>query len=328
MSRTARLLEILITLRTGSRFTVQQMATTFGVSRRTMLRDLHALTEMGVPLHSTPGPGGGYALAGDRRLPPLSLGVDEALGVLLSYEAFLRQAQAPFTAQSLSAVTKLRAALPSDVVRELDRIRRHVAILERPSPYQAPLLDGLLQAALDRTHLRAVYDSMSGVSDRLIFPFGLYASQGFWYCACYDHKREMNLSLRADRFLSIEPVPGMERPAHIAIADWLGVVEKDDGNGPTVRASVSPRGTKNFELIALFGPIAVDEQGRGRIESTIPRTEIEWYAARLMQVGSDVVVEAPPELIAAMAAKAHEIAALYGRSAHREAPQDPTDVPS
>lgn len=169
MSRTARLLEILITLRSGSRFTVQQMAATFGVSRRTMLRDLHALAEMGVPLHSTPGPGGGYALAGDRRLPPLSLGVDEALGVLLSYEAFLRQAQAPFTAQSLSAVTKLRAALPPDVVRELDRIRRHVGILERPSPYQAPILNALLQAALDRTHLRAVYDSMSGISDRLIF---------------------------------------------------------------------------------------------------------------------------------------------------------------
>lgn len=312
MSRTARLLEVLITLQTRSRFTVQQMAVEFGVSRRTMLRDLHALSEMGVPLQSTPGPGGGYALAANRRLPPLSLSVDEALGMLLSYEAFLRQAQAPFTNQSLSAVTKLRAALPPDVVRELDRIRRHVAVLEKPPVCEAPLLGALLQGALDRTHLRVVYDSTSGVSERLIFPFGLYASHGFWYCACYDHKREMNLSLRADRFCSIETVEGLERPAHITVSNWLNVVEQDDGNGLPVRATVTPRGKKNFELTSLFGPIVVDDQGRGRIVTTIPRSEIAWYAARLMAVGSDVVVESPPELIDAMAEKAREITTLYG----------------
>src|ERR687886_894829 len=154
MSRMERLLEKLIALRTRPRFTVQELADEFGVSRRTMLRDLQALAGMGVPLAAMPGPGGGYELTPGHRLLPLSLTTDEALGLLLSYEAFLQNASSPFSTQSLSAVTKVRAALPADVVAELDHLRRYIAILDRPRGVTAPLLGELLQAACDGVHLR------------------------------------------------------------------------------------------------------------------------------------------------------------------------------
>ncbi len=310
MSRMQRLLELLIKLQTKPRFTAGEMAEEFRVSRRTMLRDLAALSEMGDPLVSTPGPGGGYSLLPGRRLLPLSLTIDEALGVLMSYEAFLQYAQSPFSTASLSAVTKLRAVLPPDVVGQIDRIHRHVAVIERPRSYEAPLLGELLQASLDGAHLLALYDSRSGVSERVIFPFGLYASAGYWYCACHDYRRGMNLSLRADRFLSIQRVGGYERPEHIHVLDWLGVVEHDDGQGLPFRARVARRGMKRYDLESLFGPVASDECG-GSIDATIPASEVEWYAERLLPVGTDIVVESPPELIWAMRRKADEIVALY-----------------
>jgi len=40
--------------------------------------------------------------------------VDEALGLIFSYEFFLRYSESPFSAQNLSAVTKLRAVLLPD----------------------------------------------------------------------------------------------------------------------------------------------------------------------------------------------------------------------
>ena len=202
MSRTARLLELLVRVQTKPRFTAGELAEEFGVSRRTMLRDLRAISEMGIPLRSTLGPGGGYSLPrGGRRLSP-SLTVDEALALIVSYEALMRYPVSPFSSQSLSAVTKLRAALPPDVVGELDRLRRHVAVVEPVREYEAPLLGELLGDALDGEHLKVIYDSIrSGASARVIYPFGLYASQGFWYCACFDLKGRANVSLRADRFL-------------------------------------------------------------------------------------------------------------------------------
>jgi predicted DNA-binding transcriptional regulator YafY len=313
MAQAARLMEVLFRLRARPRFTVQELADTLGVSRRTMLRDLHALSEMGIPLIATPGPGGGYGLARDQRLPPLALTVEEALGMLLSYEAFLQNAQSPFAAESLSAATKLRGLLPPDILNELDHLRRHVAIIERPRERAAPLLGELLRAALDRAHLRVVYETLSGRSERLIFPFGLFAQAGFWYCACYDYKREAHLSLRADRFISLARETGPKAPPHIPVATWQGVIERDDGPILPLRVVVTPRGMRRGDLPTLFGRLRPDKDGGGVIEGTIPQSQIDFYATLLLSAGADVLVEAPPELVAAMRRQIRTLAALYER---------------
>ena len=312
MSRTARLLELLIRVQSKPRFTAAELAEEFGVSRRTMLRDLSAISAMGVPLRSTPGPGGGYSLPrGSRRLSP-SLSVDEALALIASYEALLRSYPVhPFSTKSLSAVTKLRAALPKEVVAELDKLRRHVFVGGPVREYEAPLLGELLQAALDGAHLKVRYDSIeSGVTERVIFPHGLYASEGYWYCVCFDRKRKANIPMRADRLLSAERVEGFERPPELSIEDWVGSAREAAGERLRVRARVTERGRKSFELTTLFGTIAPDEGG-GALEAEIPRSELDYYASRLLSVGTDVTVEYPPELVEAMQDKAREVVRLY-----------------
>lgn len=221
MSRAERLLELMTRVRARGRFTVQEMADEFGVSRRTMLRDLHALSAMGVPLASVPGPGGGYSLPYPRRPVTLSLTAGEALGLILSYEAVLRDAPSPFREPSISAITKLRAALSPEVVRDLDRLRERVTAVGIERRYDAPFLADLLRAALDGVHLRVGYDSRRGPSDRLIFPYGLVVGLGFWYCACYDYKRGLHAWLRADRVRSLEWLEGLEPPLVLTLQEWL-----------------------------------------------------------------------------------------------------------
>lgn len=311
MARTERLLELLVRLQARPRFTVRELADEFAVSRRTMLRDLRALSALGVPLAATPGPHGGYRLIWRHRLPPLALTTDEALGLVLSYEAFLTYAQSPFATQSLSAITKLRGALPPDVLKELDRVRRHVAVVERPRSYEAPLLSEILAAALDETHLRVIYASRSGISARVIFPFGLYASAGFWYCACHDERRGMTISLRADRFVSLERVAGLARPPRVELAGWLATRERDDGMGLPLRLAVSAGGMKRFELETLFARVAPDGHGGGLVEGRIPEREVEWYAAQLLPLGEEVMVESPSQLVAALLRQARAVLARY-----------------
>ena len=311
MSRTARLLELLIRVQSKPRFTAAELAEEFGVSRRTMLRDLSALSAMGVPLRSTPGPGGGYSLPrGGRRLSP-SLSVDEALALIASYEALLRYPVHPFSTQGLSAVTKLRAALPKDVVAELDRLRMHVFVGGPVRDYEAPLLGELLQAALDRAHLKVRYDSIeSGITERVVYPHGLYASQGYWYCVCFDRRRETNVPMRADRFLAAERVEGFELPPELSIPSWMGA-ERVADERIQVRARVTARGRKSFELASLFGRIEAQEGG-GSLEAEIPRSEIAYYASRLLSVGTEIFVDSPPELVEAIQNRAREVIRLYG----------------
>lgn len=60
--------------RSGARGrTADGLANEFGVSVRTIKRDLDALENSGAPIWSRPGPGGGYGLAGRANLPPITL---------------------------------------------------------------------------------------------------------------------------------------------------------------------------------------------------------------------------------------------------------------
>jgi predicted DNA-binding transcriptional regulator YafY len=174
--------------------------------------------------------------------------------------------------------------------------------------YEAPLLGELLKAALDGEHLKVTYDSIrSGVAERVVYPFGLYASQGFWYCACFDHKRRANVTLRADRFFSAERVRGFERPPHVPLDRWAGALRSGDGERVRLRVHVSERGAKSFELVSLLGQIQVNGQTGGQrsgiVEADIPRSEIDFYASRLLSVGAEVRVESPSELVEACATK-------------------------
>jgi predicted DNA-binding transcriptional regulator YafY len=307
---------LLVRVQTRTHFTSQELGEEFGVSKRTILRDMAVLSQMGVPLRSTSGPGGGYSLPRRGRTLSPSLTVDEALALIVSYEALVRYPVSPFSAEGVSAVTKLRAAMPPDVVRELDALREHVAVVEPVRDYDAPLLGDLLSAAVDGVHLTVTYDSVrSGVSERMIFPFGVYASQGFWYCACRDYKREMNVSLRADRFLSVYREEGQDtppRPPRIPLGNWTRELRGDPGERLGLRVSVSERGAKSFELVSLLGRIEVGPGGRAVVESEIPRSEIGFYASRLLGVGTDVRVESPVELVRAMRERALAVARLYG----------------
>ena len=246
---------------------------------------------------------------GGKRLS-LHLTVDEALALIASYEALLRYPVHPFSTQSLSAVTKLRAALPREVVAELDSMRRHVFVGGPARDYEAPLLGELLSAALDGAHLKVRYDSIgSGVTERVIFPYGLYASQGYWYCACFDRRREMNVPMRADRFLSAERVEGFEPPTKLSIQGWMNTARGVVGERLRVRARVTERGRKSFELTSLFGRMTPGEGGV--IEVEIPRLEIDYYALRLLSLGTDIIVDSPRELVEAIENKAREIVRLY-----------------
>lgn len=303
----------MIQLQTQTRFTVAEMAAEMGVSRRTMLRDLQALSEMGVPLAASPGRYGGYQLIRSRRLLPLSLSPDEAIGMVLSYESFLQYAESPFAEGSLSAITKLRQALPPDIVREIDRIREHVVVVEVTRSMPAPLLGAVLQASLDRVYLDVAYDSRSGMTERRIFPYGLYASQGLWYCVCLDSRREGTILLRVDRIRSAERVEEMEAPEELTVREWLRTSRTDAPNMLPFRARLTRRGARNLEIETLFGEITPGEDGESVVESEMPLSELEWFAARFMMLGTDIRVESPPELIEIMRRMAEGIVGLYSQ---------------
>ncbi|MDI5790915.1 HTH domain-containing protein [Bacillus licheniformis] len=78
------------------------MAREFGVSKRTVLRDLQELSEMGVPLYSETGPHGGYQVLNERILPPIAFSENEAISIFFAIDALKHYISLPFDAQYAS----------------------------------------------------------------------------------------------------------------------------------------------------------------------------------------------------------------------------------
>lgn len=103
MTKTERLYALAEELRAYSPRprTARQLAARFEVTARTIVRDIAALQQAGLPIITLPGRNGGYALERARTLGPVSLTATEATALLV---ALPQLAGTPFAAAARSAV--------------------------------------------------------------------------------------------------------------------------------------------------------------------------------------------------------------------------------
>lgn len=120
MKRTERLFalaEHLRARRTG--VTAEALAARFGVTVRTIYRDLDTLRAASLPLAAERGRGGGYALDRHYSLPPVNFTAREA-ALLVALGRFATEMRLlPFTETLDRALDKVRGALSASAQREL-----------------------------------------------------------------------------------------------------------------------------------------------------------------------------------------------------------------
>jgi biotin operon repressor len=118
MNRIDRLTAIILLLQTGRR-TASEIARRFEVSRRTVLRDIDALGQIGVPILAETGAHGGYTLMPDYSLAPLQLTARETLLLRLALSSVAQLADAPFKAERESLLVKIQALLPISSIKNM-----------------------------------------------------------------------------------------------------------------------------------------------------------------------------------------------------------------
>lgn len=314
MSRIGRLFEIMITLNTKDHFTVQTLAEQFAVSRRTILRDLHLLSEMGVPLQSSTGPYGGYKLIRSQTLPAISLTQEEALGLLISYEAYEHFPDGPFEQENITTLTKIRSALSQDMLLEVDRLRNHIAIDSPQRSLRNPYLKELLQASIDRNHLKIDYDSRSKRSWRVIYPYGIFLANGLWYVMAYCFLRKAIVTFRTDRIMDLNYVKNdlQVPPNPQATVKELLKVSLKQNNRLSLQVDLTKLGCKLIDPDPTIGEqLELKPDGTGIIDTVISEEDLSWYARYFLSLGKEVRIKNPEQLIDLMKKTAGEILDIY-----------------
>ncbi len=175
--RAARLLQILLLLQNRGRQTSVQLAEELEVTPRTILRDVDAMTEAGLPIIVHQGNRGGIELGFNYRTRLTGLAQDEAeaMGLILSAEnpmiAAIGLGQAATRARA-----KLIESFPDKVRHKLTDAMARFTVTSPPSD-DDPRIRAIAQAIRAQTILRLRFASKT---EQVIHPVALHLEEDTW----------------------------------------------------------------------------------------------------------------------------------------------------
>jgi predicted DNA-binding transcriptional regulator YafY len=182
--RADRLLAMMLRLQARGKTTTQALADELGVSRRTILRDVDALSTAGVPIYAEGGHGGGVGLDENYRVSLNGLNEAEVRALFISGTSRLLDDLGLGDAAE-NSMLKLFGALPTLHQKAVEHVRQRVYI--DPvwwwhSMMPQPFLPDLQRAIDENRRIRVVYEHHDGEEvERTLEPFSLVAKASVWY---------------------------------------------------------------------------------------------------------------------------------------------------
>jgi predicted DNA-binding transcriptional regulator YafY len=138
--------------------TAETLAERFGVTVRTIYRDLDTLRAAAMPVSAERGRGGGYALDRSYSLPPVNFTAREAALIVALGRFAIGMRLLPFTDTLESALDKVRAALSTSAQRELLSRLGELSFHGVPAlPSKKPVREALERAWFEQQPLRITY---------------------------------------------------------------------------------------------------------------------------------------------------------------------------
>ena len=187
--------------------TVAQLAARFGVTERTLFRDLAALRASEIPIEAEGGHGGGVRLSRAYSLPPLGLSIEEAVSLWLAVRVSTDVLD-PTGPALLRALDKVIGGIPAGHRGAFSEVIGRIVIGTPPWTQvaaRAGPIDPEVFRACERSVVRAhglaidYVDRRGAATRRTVEPHGLLVQAPVWYLLAVDQLRGAPRSFRLDR---------------------------------------------------------------------------------------------------------------------------------
>ncbi|MDQ6636332.1 MAG: WYL domain-containing protein [Candidatus Dormibacteraeota bacterium] len=310
--RADRLLSILLLLQAHGRLTASDLAGRLEVSRRTVCRDLDALSGAGVPVVTDRGPSGGAYLIGGYRTDLTGL-TEPELEALLAFGGQGPAADLGLGAQLDQASRKLAVAAGPG---RASRLRERVLVDGDSWFWSAPAsahLGRVHDAVRSDRRLRLRYRrGLDRVVDRVLEPYGLVCKAGTWYllAGVGGQPRVYRVSRIEDAELTEET---FKRPVDFDLrrvwAAQIGQFKSGVRERMSVTVRVDPAVSGQFTR--LLGESITDRPGEGLAVLDFPACDTA--VGLLVAFGDAIEVIDPPIMRKRLAAIGSQLAALYGK---------------
>lgn len=304
---------------------VRELADEFGVSIKTIRRDLLMLRQAGFPLEESESEHGRkhWHVQNGHPVPELGFTVTEVLSLYLGRRLLEPLAGTYFWDGAQSAFRKIQATFGEQALRYLEKIAaslHHTAIGVGDYSRKAEVVDALMIGIEDRKVTFITYRSMRSTepvtSD--VYPYGLVHHRGSLYLVAHAVEHDEVRHYKVDRIDDAE-VQGLQftRPADFDLsahlANTFGVFER---RGPPiiVRIRFAPEAARYVEESRWHPSQTLIPQRDGSLLAEFALSATEEVKSWVLSFGSKAEVLEPKELRTEMADELDRARAAYRHS--------------
>ena len=228
-SRISRLTAILTQLQSKRILTSTSLAIKFGVSVRTIYRDIKVLEQAGIPIYTEDGKG--YSLMNGYRIPPIMFTEDEANALITIEQVVMKNSDSSLITAYCEAINKIKAVLLYATKDKIELLVNRIAISPAiPNTITSNSLTAIQHALTSFKVLNITYRSAykDETTERNIEPFALYYTlQENWSLIAYCRLRREFRMFNLDRIKSIVQLNINFKPHDLTLSSYLKDKEKN-----------------------------------------------------------------------------------------------------
>ena len=298
--QTSRLFEIIYLLMNKDRVTAKELAERFGVSTRTIYRDIDTISLAGIPVYTEKGKGGGISLLPDFVLNKSILSEEEQGEILAS----------------LQGLTQIQSADADHVLRKLSTVFNKTAAKWLEVDFsdwsfeQQDFWGGFKSAILQKRVVAFdYYNSYSEKTHRRVEPIQLWFKSRAWYLKAYDlNKRALRLfRLSRVRNMHVTDETFVER--NLLIEETSTTPSTSQRLDVTLRLRIKPE--MAHRVLDEFASVVEEQKADGSYIVSLCWPEDAWVYGTILSFGEYIEVLEPARIREIIRDKAKKIVEQY-----------------
>jgi len=307
--RIDRMLSIIVMMLNRDRVTARELAEKFGVSVRTVYRDLQAIDEAGIPVMSYSGNKGGYGIMDTFRIDRHYLTFDDIVSMVTT----LRGVNTTLENRELdTAIEKIANLVPRTKSHDLFRHSQQMIVDIMPLGYthrQKARMKDVHQAVSEQQLLEFEYNNTKGEhTKRIVEPMTLIFKGYAWYLFAYCRLKKDYRLFRLSRMRN--PLI-LSESFHRKNQSYEDTFQGDPNSDQIVHLKLQFSPDVRVQVEDFFEPDQIRYLKNGSMRVNIDFPEDNWVYSFLLSYGEHVKVLSPEHIRAILFEKAKKIQDIY-----------------
>jgi predicted DNA-binding transcriptional regulator YafY len=219
--RLSRLVAILTQLQVRRLVTSTKLAEKFGVSTRTIYRDLKALEQAGVPILTEDGKG--YTLMEGYKIPPIMFSESQANALILAEQLVLKNKDSSLINDYAEAIDKIKAVLKQTEKDKANLLSLRTKFAKLDNYEIKSNILSTLQIAITNFYLVnfEYKNAENNESKRTVEPFALLNISEGWLLVAYCRLRKEFRYFRLDRIQKLQVQQEIFTPHKMTLQEFF-----------------------------------------------------------------------------------------------------------